>query len=212
MLWTEKRLIQAAVDALFDNGRNKSATGRSGRPLKSLADMLKGKPGRFRQNLLGKRVDFSGRSVIVSGPELSMDQCGLPRKMALELYKPFVVSRLLAQSGRKVVARGRRHARRMVERQLGHQNPLLNDKDSAREEVAVWGALDDAIKGHPVLLNRAPTLHRLGIQSFYPVLIEGKRHQSCTLSSQPPSTQTSTATRWPCTFPSQRKLLKRQGH
>ena len=171
MVWTEKRLVQAAVDALFDNGRDKAATGRSGRPLRSIAEMLKGKPGRFRQNLLGKRVDYSGRSVIVSGPELRMDQCGLPRKMALELFKPFVISRMLA-SGDSIVL-GRRHARRMVERQMGHREALGNSREARREEEIVWNALDEAIRGHPVLLNRAPTLHRLGMQAFYPALVEG---------------------------------------
>ena len=171
MIWAEKRLLQAAVDALYDNGRDGRATSRNGRPLRSLAEMLKGKPGRFRQNLLGKRVDFSGRSVIVSGPELRMNQCGLPRKMALELYKPFVMARLMADS--KVDVRGRRHARRMVERQSGHSESAHHTEESRIEEEAVWGALDEAVKGHPVLLNRAPTLHRLGMQAFYPVLIEG---------------------------------------
>ncbi|MFH1406906.1 MAG: DNA-directed RNA polymerase subunit beta' [Candidatus Omnitrophota bacterium] len=151
----EKRMLQEAVDALFDNGRHgRAVLGAGNRPLKSLADMLKGKQGRFRQNLLGKRVDYSGRSVIVIGPELKLHQCGLPKRMALELFEPFII--------RKLRERGFVHtiksAKRMVER--------------ARTEV--WDILDEVIKEHPVLLNRAPTLHRLGIQAFEPVLIEGK--------------------------------------
>ena len=151
----EKRMLQEAVDALIDNGRRgRSVTGPGGRPLKSLSDMLKGKQGRFRQNLLGKRVDYSGRSVIVVGPELKFYQCGLPKKMALELFKPFIMKKLL-QDG---TAHNIKSAKRMVEK--------------VRPEV--WDVLDDIIKDHPVLLNRAPTLHRLGIQAFEPVLVEGK--------------------------------------
>ncbi len=152
----EKRMLQEAVDALIDNGRRgRPVTGPNNRPLKSLSDMLKGKQGRFRQNLLGKRVDYSGRSVIVVGPELKMYQCGLPKEMALELFKPFVMKRLVDQK----VASNIRNARKMVERA------------SVKE---VWDALEVVIKDHPVLLNRAPTLHRLGIQAFEPVLVEGK--------------------------------------
>ena len=152
----EKRMLQEAVDALIDNGRRgRPVTGPSNRPLKSLSDMLKGKQGRFRQNLLGKRVDYSGRSVIVVGPELKMYQCGLPKEMALELFKPFVMKRLVERQ----VASNIKSARKMVEK---GQNP------------AVWDALEIVIKDHPVLLNRAPTLHRLGIQAFEPVLVEGR--------------------------------------
>src|SRR6266516_4250908 len=151
----EKRMLQEAVDALFDNGRRgRVITGANKRPLKSLADMLKGKQGRFRQNLLGKRVDYSGRSVIVVGPELKLHQCGLPKKMALELFKPFIYNRLEKQ-GHAATIKG---AKEMVERQ----------------ESVVWDILEEVIKDHPVLLNRAPTLHRLGIQAFEPVLVEGK--------------------------------------
>ena len=151
----EKRMLQEAVDALIDNGRRgRPVTGPNNRPLKSLSDMLKGKQGRFRQNLLGKRVDYSGRSVIVVGPELKMYQCGLPKEMALELFKPFVMKRLVDTGA----ATNIKNARKMVER--------------ARTEV--WNALDIVIKDHPVLLNRAPTLHRLGIQAFEPVLVEGR--------------------------------------
>ena len=151
----EKRMLQEAVDSLIDNGRRgRPVTGPSNRALKSLSDMLKGKQGRFRQNLLGKRVDYSGRSVIVVGPELKMDQCGLPKEMALELFKPFVMKDLVE----KGVANNIKSARKMVER--------------AKPEV--WDSLETVIKGHPVLLNRAPTLHRLGIQAFNPVLVEGR--------------------------------------
>ena len=151
----EKRMLQEAVDALIDNGRRgRPVTGPNNRPLKSLSDMLKGKQGRFRQNLLGKRVDYSGRSVIVVGPELKMYQCGLPKEMALELFKPFVMKRLVETGA----ANNIKSARKMVER--------------ARPEV--WDALEIVIKSHPVLLNRAPTLHRLGIQAFEPVLVEGR--------------------------------------
>ena len=151
----EKRMLQEAVDALIDNGRRgRPVTGPNNRPLKSLSDMLKGKQGRFRQNLLGKRVDYSGRSVIVVGPDLKMYQCGLPKEMALELFKPFIMKRLV-ETGQ---ANNIKSARKMVE--------------PAREEV--WDALEIVIKDHPVLLNRAPTLHRLGIQAFEPVLVEGR--------------------------------------
>src|SRR5690606_23806320 len=151
----EKRMLQEAVDALIDNGRRGRVVSGSGKhKLKSLSDMLKGKQGRFRQNLLGKRVDYSGRSVIVVGPELKLYQCGLPKKMALELFKPFVMKELV-EGG---YAHNIKSAKRMVER--------------VRPEV--WDVLDIVIKDHPVLLNRAPTLHRLGIQAFEPVLVEGK--------------------------------------
>ncbi|MGH9128770.1 MAG: DNA-directed RNA polymerase subunit beta' [Acidimicrobiales bacterium] len=154
----ERRMLQEAVDALFDNGRRgRPVTGPGNRPLKSLSDMLKGKQGRFRQNLLGKRVDYSGRSVIVAGPTLSLHQCGLPKQMALELFKPFVMKRLVdAETAQNI-----KSAKRMVE----------------RRRSAVWDVLEDVIKEHPVLLNRAPTLHRLGIQAFEPVLVEGKAIQ-----------------------------------
>ncbi|WP_045860750.1 DNA-directed RNA polymerase subunit beta' [Teredinibacter purpureus] len=154
----EKRMLQEAVDALLDNGRRgRAITGSNKRPLKSLADMIKGKQGRFRQNLLGKRVDYSGRSVIVTGPTLRLHQCGLPKKMALELFKPFIFSKLELRG----LATTIKAAKKMVE----------------REEPVVWDILDDVIREHPVLLNRAPTLHRLGIQAFEPVLIEGKAIQ-----------------------------------
>jgi len=154
----EKRMLQESVDALFDNGRRgRVITGANKRPLKSLADMLKGKQGRFRQNLLGKRVDYSGRSVIVVGPELKLHQCGLPKKMALELFKPFIYSRLDAKGLSATV----KQAKKLVE----------------KERPEVWDILDEVIREHPVLLNRAPTLHRLGIQAFEPVLIEGKAIQ-----------------------------------
>ncbi|MGB8624038.1 MAG: DNA-directed RNA polymerase subunit beta' [Paracoccaceae bacterium] len=154
----EKRMLQESVDALFDNGRRgRVITGANRRPLKSLSDMLKGKQGRFRQNLLGKRVDFSGRSVIVTGPELKLHQCGLPKKMALELFKPFIYSRLEAKGLSSTV----KQAKKLVE----------------KERPEVWDILDEVIREHPVMLNRAPTLHRLGIQAFEPVLIEGKAIQ-----------------------------------
>ena len=154
----EKRMLQEAVDALFDNGRRgRVITGANKRPLKSLADMLKGKQGRFRQNLLGKRVDYSGRSVIVVGPELKLHQCGLPKRMALELFKPFIYARLDAKGYSSTV----KQAKKLVE----------------KERPEVWDILDEVIREHPVLLNRAPTLHRLGIQAFEPVLIEGKAIQ-----------------------------------
>ena len=154
----EKRMLQEAVDALFDNGRRgRAITGANKRPLKSLSDMLKGKQGRFRQNLLGKRVDYSGRSVIVVGPELMLHQCGLPKKMALELFKPFVYSRLEKYGMATTI----KAAKRMVE----------------KERPEVWDILEEVIREHPVMLNRAPTLHRLGIQAFEPVLVEGKAIQ-----------------------------------
>ena len=151
----EKRMLQEAVDALFDNGRRgRVLRGANNRPLKSLSDTLKGKQGRFRQNLLGKRVDYSGRSVIVVGPELKLNQCGLPKKMALELFKPFIYNKL---EERGLVATIKQ-AKEMVEKQVAE----------------VWDVLEEVIREHPVLLNRAPTLHRLGIQAFEPVLVEGK--------------------------------------
>lgn len=155
MLNNEKRMLQEAVDSLFDNGRRgRPVTGASNRPLKSLSDMLKGKQGRFRQNLLGKRVDYSGRSVIVVGPSLRMHQCGLPKPMALELFKPFVIKRLVDLN----YAQNMKSAKRLVD----------------RGDSEVWGVLEEVISEHPVLLNRAPTLHRLGIQAFEPILVEGK--------------------------------------
>ena len=154
----EKRMLQEAVDALFDNGRRgRVITGANKRPLKSLSDMLKGKQGRFRQNLLGKRVDYSGRSVIVTGPELKLHQCGLPKKMALELFKPFIYARLDAKGYSSTV----KQAKKLVE----------------KERPEVWDILEEVIREHPILLNRAPTLHRLGIQAFEPTLIEGKAIQ-----------------------------------
>ena len=151
----EKRMLQEAVDALFDNGRRgRVLRGANNRPLKSLSDTLKGKQGRFRQNLLGKRVDYSGRSVIVVGPELKLHQCGLPKKMALELFKPFIYCKLEKEGLVTTI----KAAKEMVEQQ--------------RPEV--WDFLEDVIREHPVLLNRAPTLHRLGIQAFEPILVEGK--------------------------------------
>ena len=151
----EKRMLQEAVDALIDNGRRgRPVTGPGNRPLKSLSDMLKGKSGRFRQNLLGKRVDYSGRSVIVVGPELKIYQCGLPKEMAIELFKPFVMKELVANG----TAHNIKNAKKMVE----------------RLQTEVWDVLEDVIKEHPVMLNRAPTLHRLGIQAFEPILVEGK--------------------------------------
>ncbi|NMB64282.1 MAG: DNA-directed RNA polymerase subunit beta', partial [Spirochaetes bacterium] len=151
----EKRMLQEAVDALFDNSKRKRAVkGKANRPLKSLSDMLKGKQGRFKQNLLGKRVDYSGRSVIVIGPELKLHQCGLPKKMAVELFKPFIMKRLVD----KGFVQNIKSAKKMVE----------------NERPEVWEVLEEVIAEHPVLLNRAPTLHRLGIQAFEPVLVEGK--------------------------------------
>src|SRR5882672_1621559 len=154
----EKRMLQEAVDALMDNGRRgRAITGTNKRPLKSLADMIKGKQGRFRQNLLGKRVDYSGRSVIVVGPQLRLHQCGLPKKMALELFKPFIFQKLQLRGEASTI----KAAKRLVE----------------REGPEVWDILEEVIREHPVMLNRAPTLHRLGIQAFEPVLIEGKAIQ-----------------------------------
>ena len=154
----EKRMLQEAVDSLFDNGRRgRPVTGPGNRPLKSLSDMLKGKQGRFRQNLLGKRVDYSGRSVIVVGPQLKLHQCGLPKEMAVELFKPFVMKRLVDLNH----AQNIKSAKRMVE----------------RARPVVWDVLEEVITEHPVLLNRAPTLHRLGIQAFEPQLVEGKAIQ-----------------------------------
>ena len=154
----EKRMLQEAVDVLIDNGRRKRAVvGSSGRPLKSLTDIIEGKQGRFRQNLLGKRVDYSGRSVIVVGPTLKLHQCGLPKEMALELFKPFVIRKLVERG----LSQNVKSAKRMIE----------------NHEVIVWDILEEVIKGHPVMLNRAPTLHRLGIQAFEPVLVEGKALQ-----------------------------------
>ncbi len=151
----EKRMLQEAVDALIDNGRRgRPVTGPGNRALKSLSDMLKGKQGRFRQNLLGKRVDYSGRSVIVVGPELKIYQCGLPKEMAIELFKPFVMKELVSNG----TAHNIKNAKKMVE----------------RLQPEVWDVLEDVIKEHPVMLNRAPTLHRLGIQAFEPILVEGK--------------------------------------
>ena len=154
----EKRMLQEAVDALFDNGRRgRPVTGPGNRPLKSLSDMLKGKQGRFRQNLLGKRVDYSGRSVIVSGPSLRLQQCGLPKLMALELFKPFIMAQLVERKAVQNI----KAAKKMVESMIPE----------------VWDVLEEVIHEHPVLLNRAPTLHRLGIQAFEPVLVEGKAIQ-----------------------------------
>ncbi|HKI45497.1 MAG TPA: DNA-directed RNA polymerase subunit beta' [Balneolales bacterium] len=154
ILRNEKRMLQEAVDSLFDNSRKSNAVRSNNRPLKSLSDMLKGKTGRFRQNLLGKRVDYSGRSVIVVGPELNMNQCGLPKEMAVELYKPFIIRRLIERGYVKTV----KSAKKVVDR---------------RDQV-VWDVLENVIDGHPIMLNRAPTLHRLGIQAYQPVLIEEK--------------------------------------
>ena len=177
----EKRMLQESVDALIDNGRRgRPVTGPNNRPLKSLSDMLKGKQGRFRQNLLGKRVDYSGRSVIVVGPELKMHQCGLPKEMAIELFKPFVMKRLV-ETG---VASNIKSARKMVERA---NNP------------AVWDSLEVVIKDHPVMLNRAPTLHRLGIQALSSIRL-----------LVPHSTPTSTVTKWLFTYLFLLKLRLRQ--
>lgn len=154
----EKRMLQEAVDALIDNGRRgRTVVGPNNRPLKSLSNIIEGKQGRFRQNLLGKRVDYSGRSVIVVGPTLKLNQCGLPREMALELFKPFVINKL-------------------IERQIV-QNIKSAKKQIERGSTVVWEILEEVIQGHPVLLNRAPTLHRLGIQAFEPVLVEGRAIQ-----------------------------------
>jgi DNA-directed RNA polymerase subunit beta' len=168
-------MLQQSVDALFDNGRcRRPVLGSSNRPLKSLTDMIKGKQGRFRENLLGKRVDYSARSVIVVGPDLKLHQCGLPKKIALELYQPFIIraSRSSARGHDQV-------AKKMLE----------------RKDEEVWDILEEVIQGHPVLLNRAPTLHRMGIQAFEPVLVEGNAIRSTRWSARA-STRTSTATRW----------------
>jgi DNA-directed RNA polymerase subunit beta' len=154
----EKRMLQEAVDALIDNGRRgRTVVGPNNRPLKSLSNIIEGKQGRFRQNLLGKRVDYSGRSVIVVGPKLKLNQCGLPKEMAVELFKPFVIN--------KLIERGE------------SQNIKSAKKKIERQETVVWDVLEEVIKGHPVMLNRAPTLHRLGIQAFEPVLVEGRAIQ-----------------------------------
>ena len=172
----EKRMLQEAVDALIDNGRRgKTITGPGNRPLKSLSHTLKGKQGRFRQNLLGKRVDYSGRSVIVVGPELKMYQCGLPREMALELFKPFVIRQLVERE----IAQNIKGAKKLIER--------VDDR--------VWPVVEDVIKEHPVLLNRAPTLHRLGIQAFEPVLVEGRAIRLHPWLHRP-SMRTLTVTKW----------------
>ena len=175
----EKRMLQQAVDALFDNGRCKRPVlGSSNRPLKSLTDMIKGKQGRFRENLLGKRVDYSARSVIVVGPELRLHQCGLPKKIALELYQPFIIRRL---------------------RELGLAETIKSAKKMIdRKEDPVWDILEEVISGHPVLLNRAPTLHRMGIQPSNPFWWKATPSRF-TPSSAAASTPTSTATRWPFT-------------
>lgn len=180
IIHNEKRMLQESVDALFDNGRHgRAITGAGNRPLKSLSDMLKGKQGRFRQNLLGKRVDYSGRSVIVIGPDLKLSQCGLPKKMALVLFEPFIIRRL-KELGFVHTVRG---ARKMIE----------------KRSPEVWDILEEVTKGHPVLLNRAPTLHRLSIQAFEPVLIEGdaiRVHPLVVHHTMP----TLTGTRWQFTF------------
>jgi DNA-directed RNA polymerase subunit beta' len=151
----EKRMLQESVDALIDNGRRgRTVVGANNRPLKSLSDIIEGKQGRFRQNLLGKRVDYSGRSVIVVGPKLQLNQCGLPREMALELFQPFVIHRLIHQG----LVNNIKAAKKMIQ----------------KNESTVWDVLEDVIQAHPVLLNRAPTLHRLGIQAFEPILVEGR--------------------------------------
>jgi DNA-directed RNA polymerase subunit beta' len=151
----EKRMLQESVDALIDNGRRgRVVVGANNRPLKSLSDIIEGKQGRFRQNLLGKRVDYSGRSVIVVGPQLQLNQCGLPREMALELFQPFVIHRLIQQG----LVNNIKAAKKMIQ----------------KNDTLVWNVLEEVIQGHPVLLNRAPTLHRLGIQAFEPLLVEGR--------------------------------------
>ncbi len=154
----EKRMLQEAVDALIDNGRRgRTVVGANNRPLKSLSDIIEGKQGRFRQNLLGKRVDYSGRSVIVVGPNLKIHQCGLPREMAIELFQPFVIHRLIKSHGVNNI----KQAKKMIQ----------------KGEPVVWEVLEDVIQGHPVMLNRAPTLHRLGIQAFEPILVNGRAIQ-----------------------------------
>ena len=187
----EKRMLQEAVDALFDNGRRgRPVTGPGNRPLKSLSDMLKGKQGRFRQNLLGKRVDYSGRSVIVSGPSLRLHQCGLPKLMALELFKPFIMAQLVERKAVQNI----KAAKKMVESMIPE----------------VWDVLEEVIHEHPVLLNRAPTLHRLGIQAFEPSWSRARRSRS-TRWSATPSTLTSTATRWRSTCRSPPRPRPRRG-
>ena len=177
----EKRMLQEAVDALCDNGRRgRAITGPNKRALKSLSDMLKGKTGRFRQNLLGKRVDYSGRSVIVVGPELRLHQCGLPKKMALELFKPFIYNKLEERGHVTTI----KSAKKMVE----------------KERSEVWDILDEVIREHPVLLNRAPTLAPFGNPGLSSRFSSKGRRFSFTPSFVPLTTQTSTATRWPCTF------------
>ena len=169
----EKRMLQEAVDALIDNGRRgRAVTGANSRALKSLSDMLKGKQGRFRQNLLGKRVDFSGRSVIAVGPDLKMYQCGIPREMAIQLYKPFVINELVNQK----IAQSSKFAEKMIE----------------KADPMIWDVLEEIMDNHPVFLNRAPTLHRLGIQAFKPKLVEGRAIRWSVRHSTP----TSTVTRW----------------
>jgi DNA-directed RNA polymerase subunit beta' len=154
----EKRMLQEAVDALIDNGRRgRTVVGANNRPLKSLSDIIEGKQGRFRQNLLGKRVDYSGRSVIVVGPKLKIHQCGLPREMAIELFQPFVIHRLIRQG----LVNNIKAAKKLIQ----------------RNDPQVWDVLEEVIEGHPVMLNRAPTLHRLGIQAFEPILVEGRAIQ-----------------------------------
>jgi DNA-directed RNA polymerase subunit beta' len=154
----EKRMLQEAVDALIDNGRRgRTVVGANNRPLKSLSDIIEGKQGRFRQNLLGKRVDYSGRSVIVVGPKLKIHQCGLPKEMAIELFQPFVIHRLIRQG----LVNNIKAAKRLIQ----------------RNDPVIWDVLEEVIKGHPVMLNRAPTLHRLGIQAFEPMLVEGRAIQ-----------------------------------
>jgi len=187
----EKRMLQEAVDALFDNGRRgRPVTGPGNRPLKSLSDMLKGKQGRFRQNLLGKRVDYSGRSVIVSGPSLRLHQCGLPKLMALELFKPFIMAQLVERKAVQNI----KAAKKMVESMIPE----------------VWDVLEEVIHEHPVLLNRAPTLHRLGIQAFEPVLVEGKAIQVHPLVCHA-FNATSTAIRWRSTCRSPPRPRPRPG-
>jgi DNA-directed RNA polymerase subunit beta' len=154
----EKRMLQEAVDALIDNGRRgRTVVGANNRPLKSLSDIIEGKQGRFRQNLLGKRVDYSGRSVIVVGPKLKMHQCGLPREMAIELFQPFVINRLIRQG----LVNNIKAAKKLIQ----------------RNDASIWEVLQEVIQGHPVMLNRAPTLHRLGIQAFEPILVDGRAIQ-----------------------------------
>ena len=190
IIQNEKRMLQEAVDALFDNGRRgRSVTGAGNRPLKSLSSMLKGKQGRFRQNLLGKRVDYSGRSVIVVGPSLKMYQCGIPKEMALELFKPHVINGLVERD----IAHNIKAAKRLIE----NQDPV------------VWDVVEDVIKEHPVLLNRAPTLHRLGIQAFEPILVGGKAIRLHPLVC-PALMLTLMVTRWLFMFRYQKKPKQKQ--